>query len=41
MLTPSFGCIGRGEYRDALVWLGTERGLPHEVVARDGRACAG
>ena len=25
MLTSSFGLIGRGEYRDALVWLGAER----------------
>ena len=25
MLSSSFGIIGRGEYRDALVWLGTER----------------
>jgi hypothetical protein len=25
MLSSSFGLVGRGEYRDALVWLGTER----------------
>jgi hypothetical protein len=25
MLTSSFGIVGRAEYRDALVWLGTER----------------
>jgi hypothetical protein len=25
MVTPSFGFLVRGEYRDALVWLGTER----------------
>jgi hypothetical protein len=25
MLTPSLGIMGRGEYRDALVWLSTER----------------
>jgi hypothetical protein len=26
MFTPSFGMLGRIEYRDALVWLGNERG---------------
>lgn len=26
MVTPKFGLIGRGEVRDAFVWLGTERG---------------
>ena len=25
MWTPSFGVLGRGEYRDAFVWLGNER----------------
>jgi hypothetical protein len=25
MFGPSFGVLGRIEYRDALVWLGTER----------------
>jgi hypothetical protein len=25
MLTPWLGLIGRGEYRDAFVWLGTDR----------------
>jgi len=37
MLTPTWGLMGRGEYRDALVWLGTERAY----VTKSWRATAG
>ena len=40
MLTPSLGVLGRGEYRDAFVWLGDRARLRDQVVARDG-GCAG
>jgi hypothetical protein len=37
MLTPTWGLVGRGEYRDAFVWLGTERAY----VTNSWRATAG
>jgi hypothetical protein len=37
MFTPSFGALGRIEYRDALVWLGSERAY----VTRSWRATVG
>jgi hypothetical protein len=37
MLTPSFGFLVRGEYRDAFVWLGTERAY----LTRTWRAVGG
>jgi len=37
MVTPSFGFLVRGEYRDALVWLGTERAY----LTKTWRAVAG
>ena len=37
MVTPSFGFLLRGEYRDAFVWLGTERAY----VTKSWRGVAG
>jgi hypothetical protein len=37
MLTPSWGVLGRAEYRDALVWLGNERAY----VTKSWRATVG
>ena len=41
MLTPSLGVLGRGEFRDAFVWLDTQRAYLTKVVARHVGAALG
>ena len=41
MLTSSLGILGRGEYRDAFVWLGDRARLRHQGRGARRWGCAG